>query len=142
MGEFEKSLPLGILGCFGGMFIHLIVGAYFQWGFINVYITSYYKITEPELTLESNGIVFPLMQLCIAPTMKFGTMLANYFGSFPVLITVEILVAGVVFASSFLSNFTCISLLTLSFCVCIWNWYWWFGRSHFPDTPNRVQQLY
>ena len=76
MEKLEKNLGLGILGCFGGMFIHLIIGAYFQWGFINVYITSYYKITEPNLTLESNGIVFPLMQLCIAPTMKAGTLLA------------------------------------------------------------------
>ena len=76
MEKLEKNLGLGILRCFGGMLIHLIIGAYFQWGFINVYITSYYKITEPNLTLESNGIVFPLMQLCIAPTMKAGTLLA------------------------------------------------------------------
>lgn len=107
MVNYEKSLPLGILACFGGMFIHLIIGAYFQWGFINVYITSYYRLTEPELTLESNGIVFPLMQLCIAPTMKLGVVISQKIGSFPTLLIVEILIAGVVFASSYLPTFIC-----------------------------------
>ncbi len=84
----EKNLALGILGCFGGLFIHLIIGAYFQWGFINIYVTSYYRITEPDLTLESNGIVFPLMQLSIAPTMKIGHMIASKIGAFPFLVIV------------------------------------------------------
>ena len=47
------------------------------------------------------------MQLCIAPTMKLGTMIAKKCGSFPTLIVVEILIAGVVFGSSYLPNFIC-----------------------------------
>jgi hypothetical protein len=41
----DRSAWLGALGCLGGLFVHLVIGAYFQWGFINVYITSYYRIT-------------------------------------------------------------------------------------------------
>ena len=105
MLENEKNLGLGILSCFGGLFLHLIIGSYFQWGFINVYITSYYRITEPDLTLESNGVVFPLMQLCIAPTMKIGHMIGHRIGTFKFIIIVEILIALVVFCSSFIPNF-------------------------------------
>lgn len=113
------------------MFIHLIIGAYFQWGFINVYVTSYYKITEPSLTLESNGIVFPLMQLCIAPTMKAGTLLANKFGAFPTLVVIEILIAGVVFASSYLPTFLCTCVLIQpSFSFSAW------GSGRWPVLPS------
>ncbi len=47
----SKYNILGLLGCLGGLFIHLIVGSPYQWGIINGYITSYFKILSPELTL-------------------------------------------------------------------------------------------
>jgi hypothetical protein len=30
---------------------HLVLGSIFQWGIINVYITSYYKLLDPTVTL-------------------------------------------------------------------------------------------
>lgn len=42
----------GVLGCAGGLFIHLIISSLYQWGTINIYITSYYKYTNDDtLTL-------------------------------------------------------------------------------------------
>ena len=122
----EKHLGLGILGCFGGLFIHLIIGAYFQWGFINVYITSYYRINDPSLTLESNGIVFPLMQLCIAPTMKIGHMVAAKIGIFKFLVIVEVIIAGIVLASSWIPNFTGNLIDYNSIHLCFRNGNWCF----------------
>ena len=35
----------GIIGCLGGLFIHLVISSLYQWGTINIYVTSFYKET-------------------------------------------------------------------------------------------------
>jgi hypothetical protein len=47
----DKRTFLGLMACVGGLLIHLIVGSPYQWGNINVYITSYFRTTDPTLTL-------------------------------------------------------------------------------------------
>jgi hypothetical protein len=53
-----------------------VLGSIFQWGIINVYVTSYYKLTDHSLTLEANSIAFPLMMLGISLTITPGIYLA------------------------------------------------------------------
>lgn len=72
----DKRTFLGFLGCFGGLMIHLIVGSPYQWGNINVYITSYFKKTEPDLTLEGNAVVFPVMMFSTGIMIESGVLLA------------------------------------------------------------------
>lgn len=69
-------LFMGILGCFGGLLIHLVIGSLYQWGIINIYITSYYRLTDSGVTLESNAIAFPIMMICIGLTMRVGGIIA------------------------------------------------------------------
>ena len=64
------------MGCLGGLFSHFVIGSVFQWGIINVYVTSYYKLTNTSLTLEANSIAFPLMMLGISLTITPGIILA------------------------------------------------------------------
>lgn len=45
------SMGLGILGCVGGMFIQLVIGSLYQWGIVNIYLTSYFHLSEIDLTL-------------------------------------------------------------------------------------------
>jgi hypothetical protein len=70
-----KRLALGIAGCFGGLFIHLVIGSLYQWGIINIYITSYYRTFDDTATLEGNSITFPVMFLCLGVTMRLGLLL-------------------------------------------------------------------
>ena len=52
--NIQKSYhtPKGIIGCLGGLFIHLVISSLYQWGTINIYVTSYYKIThDSSITL-------------------------------------------------------------------------------------------
>jgi hypothetical protein len=42
---------LGIIACFGGLLIQILIGSVYQWGIINVYITSYFKISDPAQNL-------------------------------------------------------------------------------------------
>lgn len=76
MTFIDKRTILGLLGCLGGLLIHLIVGAPYQWGSINVYMTSYFKVREPELTLESNAVVFPVMFVSCGLGIEAGVLLA------------------------------------------------------------------
>lgn len=36
----------GVAGLIGAFIIHLIIGAMARWGLINLYVSSYYKITS------------------------------------------------------------------------------------------------
>lgn len=95
---------MGLLGCFGGMFIHLIIGSLYQWGIINIYITSYYRTLDPAVTLESNAVAFPVMMLCIGITMRLGLFLAQHTHPLIIMASVVVGQAGFIFASSFAPN--------------------------------------
>lgn len=95
----------GILGCIGGMFLHLVVGSVYQWGIINVYITSYYHIISTPQSLTTNAIVFPIMMLSIGLTMKLGNYVASKIGTPIMTIMLSIIMSGLVFASSYTTVF-------------------------------------
>lgn len=101
----DRPLWKGVLGCFGGLFIHMIVGSLYQWGIINIYFTSFYKITEPNLRLENTGVVFPIMMTCIGIGMRPGIHLAEKIGTFWTLVAIEFVAAILVLASSFIPVF-------------------------------------
>ena len=46
IGPAKSHTFKGLLGCLGGLFIHLVISSLYQWGTINIYVTSYYKITH------------------------------------------------------------------------------------------------
>jgi hypothetical protein len=101
----NKRLALGIIGCFGGTFIHFIIGSLYQWGIVNLYITSYFKRFDSSVTLENNAIAFPAMMLCLGLTMRFGLLFIE-IGIHPTIvlsITVA-LQACFVFGSSFVTS--------------------------------------
>lgn len=87
------------------MFIHLIVGSLYQWGIINIYVTSFYKLSQSDLTLENNGVIFPVMMICMGLTMRPGIMLAEKIGTLWVLVGFTLLSSGLVLITSFMPNF-------------------------------------
>jgi hypothetical protein len=40
-----------MLGIFGGLLIQLIIGSVYQWGIINIYITSYFRTMDNSVTV-------------------------------------------------------------------------------------------
>ena len=68
----NKKFLLGALACFGGLLTHTVIGSFFQWGIVNAYFTSYYRLSDPNNTLEKNAIVFPIMMFCMGLTMRIG----------------------------------------------------------------------
>jgi hypothetical protein len=67
--------------------------------------------------LQDTVIVFPCIMFCMGVTIKFGIDLANKFGSFWVLIVLEILATVTVFTSSYMPTFMGIYLFYLGFVL-------------------------
>jgi hypothetical protein len=100
----NRKFVLGAMGCFGGMLIHLVIGSLYQWGIINIYITSYYRTLDPEVTLEKNAIAFPIMMICYGFTMRLGLLLAECLHPIFTMCAVVLMQAAVIFSSSYLTE--------------------------------------
>ncbi len=56
----------GIMSLCGGFLIHLILGTFYLWGNVNVYVSSYLHYHgNPDLNNSSVNEVFPFMFLAI-----------------------------------------------------------------------------
>jgi len=93
-----------IIGIFGGLLIQLILGSVYQWGIVNIYITSYYRTIDPSVSLEGNAIIFPIIMLMTAPTLRLGLYLSELTHPILVLGVNHILLALVVFISSYANS--------------------------------------
>lgn len=98
------KLPLGIIGCFGGLLIHLVIGSLYQWGIINIYITSYYRLLDPNVTLENNAIAFPIMMICIGLTMRLGLFISEKTHPLLVMGIVVVFQSLFIFVSSYVTG--------------------------------------
>lgn len=76
MGYLTKRNVVGLAGCLGGMIVHIVLGSYFQWGIINIYVASYYKLTDSTVSLESTAIAFPIIMFVGSFTITPGLVLA------------------------------------------------------------------
>ena len=96
----------GLLGCVGAFSMHLILGSIYQWGIINVYISSYYSIiTGVTQSLTVNGAVFPAMMFCISFGMRMGNYLSELIGLPALMGCMAIVYAAIVFGASYITNF-------------------------------------
>lgn len=94
-----------LIGCFGGLSIQLVVGSMYQWGIINLYVTSYYRLTDDHsLTLESTAVAFPLLFIMIGLMMRLGIYLSSISHPLIVLLACKTLEALSMFTASFMPN--------------------------------------
>jgi hypothetical protein len=107
----KKRMAIGMAGCLGAFFIQLILGSSYQWGIINVFVTSFYKIRDPSLTLEGNEVIFPLLMICGSITITPGLLLYERFHPILLLMIIEVLQAVFVFASSYVEEFSAFIVL-------------------------------
>lgn len=70
-----------------------------------MYITSYYRLTDSSVSLESNAIVFPLMMMSIGPGMKLGLFLSEKSHPLIVLYMNQILFGLFIFVASWMPTF-------------------------------------
>lgn len=65
---------------FGGVLIHLVLGTFYLWGGISIYVASYLRHYDPDITIDLVKGVFPFMMITINAGMSLGVKLANRFG--------------------------------------------------------------
>lgn len=75
----------------------------YQWGIINIYVTSYFKTIDSGVTLESNAVAFPIMMFCMGLPMRLGIYLAEITHPMFMLIACQVLLSVSVFVSSYMT---------------------------------------
>lgn len=64
------------MGLCGAFLVHLVIGASSRWNLVNVYITSFYKITNnPYLIVTEDSYASPLSLFCMGLGMRVGIRL-------------------------------------------------------------------
>lgn len=82
----------------------LIIGSFYQWSTINIYISSYFKIRDETVTVESNAVAFPLTMFCVGLTMRLGLYLADKSHPILVLSISQFISALLVFIASYMDH--------------------------------------
>jgi len=60
----------------GAFMVHVIIGASSRWNFLNVYATSFYKVTvNPYLVVVEDSYASPLSLFCMGLGMRIGMRL-------------------------------------------------------------------
>ena len=96
----------GFLIILGGCLVHLVLGSFYLWGNINVYVTSYYRIySDHSLTLTVSSALFCLMLLGISIGFFFGMSVSSKFGFRLSALIETLLIAVSIFVSSYMENF-------------------------------------
>ena len=95
--------------CFGSCLIHIILGSFYSWGNLNIYIVSYFKSIDPlnysYLTPDISAFVFPCMGLLMFLTNPIGIRIGNTIGFSLSCIFFSILLSVSMFLSSFCEDF-------------------------------------
>ena len=70
----------GIMTVAGGVILMLVLGAFYLWGAIGIYITSHLRQYEPDLVINSTAVLFPLQGIMIAFGWPLGKTVNKYLG--------------------------------------------------------------
>jgi hypothetical protein len=75
----EESQWKGYLAVAAGFLTHLMIGGIFIWGNIVVYVTSYFRLYDPELNMEHTFILFPIQVILNNVIMYLGSLIALHW---------------------------------------------------------------
>lgn len=111
LGEYMETLTWqyllrGVMALAGAFLVHVVIGASSRWNFLNVYVTSYYKILEnPYLVTTEDSYASPLSLFCMGVGMRAGIRLEKAIGSFYTTTVALALASGCSFVSASMPNF-------------------------------------
>ncbi len=97
------------LACFGSCLIHIILGSFYSWGNLNIYIVSYFKHLDSDyyayLNVDITAFIFPFMGLLMFLTTPLGIKIGNSIGFSLSSIFFSILLSVSIFFSAFCQDF-------------------------------------
>ena len=96
----------GVLTILGGCLVHLVLGSFYLWGNINIYVTSYYRIhSDNSLNISTSSALFCLMLLGISIGFFFGMSLSSKMGYRLSAVIETFLISVSILVSSYMNNF-------------------------------------
>jgi len=95
----------GLRVVLGGALMHLVLGTFYLWGSVSVYVASYLRARDPSIDINLVKLVYPLMLFAINFAMPFGVRLSYRFGAKIVCIGAMAVIVIAVFVSGFMNNF-------------------------------------
>lgn len=102
LSDFQK----GVFSLIGSCLIHLVLGSFYLWGTINIYVCSYYKLNyDHNLTLEMASICFPILCLASNTCIPFSVKICEKIGLRLHCLTIGVFMSVCVFSSSFANGF-------------------------------------
>lgn len=93
------------LALFGGLMIYFCLAGYSIWGYINVYIISYFHSMDEELTVKNTNLILTLSLSPMLLTPIFSIQLAEKIGFKNLIRFTTLLFSISVIISSYQSNF-------------------------------------
>ncbi|KAL4487076.1 hypothetical protein ABPG72_001528 [Tetrahymena utriculariae] len=70
----------GYLALLGGFLIHIMIGTFYLWGNINIYVTSYLRYQKNDVTTDILNSTFPFMGMTMGFMTPFGLDIAKKYG--------------------------------------------------------------
>lgn len=96
---------------FGGFLIHLILGTFYLWSTLNMYVTSFLRNDGQNYTYSDINAIFPFMLLAINICNPFGVLIAEKIGFRVLAVMCSLLFGSSIIISSFcIDNFKLFSL--------------------------------
>lgn len=70
----------GYLSVFGGILLNIVLGSFYLWGTLNIYVVSYFKLRDSSFMLENTLFVFPIMSFSTHITAPFSVKVCEKVG--------------------------------------------------------------
>jgi len=103
--EFKSFKKEGFRVVLGGILVHLVLGTFYMWGTISLYVASWLRAEDPSIDISIVKMVFPFMNLAMNITMYYGLVLGAKIGPRRLCMIGISLIALFTFVSSWITNF-------------------------------------
>ena len=104
--DLKSNFTRGVITIIGGIFIHLVLGSFYLWGSIDIYVSSYFRVVyDHNLNGNITQIVSPVMLLALSCGLPFGSRILKKLGKRWTCMILGLSLSAAIFISSFLENF-------------------------------------
>lgn len=96
----------GIVSIIAAVVINLVLGSFYLWGSINIYVASYYKINyDPELQTDITSMCFPIMAVACNGVVPISLKICEKLGIRLHCFIFSVFFSVCVFVSSYMTSF-------------------------------------
>ena len=137
---YLKQIHKGYSSVLGAIIINLILGSFYLWGTLNLYVASYYHAIDSSFTFEQSVIIFPILSFSFHVSAPISLKIADKIGFRPHLSLCVFLICFSLFFSLYFDTFwgfliiygICFGfLIGLTYLVPLFNSY-----KYFPENKR------